>query len=355
MRTPAAAFLILALLLPDKPIVLKDPACGYPPMAAADCILVRATPTDAGLEMEVTLGAPLEKGMFTCVHVFVDADANPETGIQGLTGPGKELWFRAAVGSRFRPNDAAAIAGVPSPLTLARTSRSEVTTQQDLTNRRTGRNWLHWQSRAKPEVDGAKVLFTVPGSLITEANNGYASPYTFEVDVETSCADQPLFLEYRGVDEGLPVVVDGDDRDWSGGPSVLDPGGELFAALRCLDLLRLRVDHDGLRLLVCLDTEVSGFAERHPPCGDVSVDQSVTVLAEPLDADYESPRRIRIPRGRPRATGTDYEFAVKDRTIEVALPRTGLDGRVRVLAWSESVHHDRVPDSGSVRVGSAGK
>ncbi len=355
MRTPAAAILLLGAIAPEKPILLKDPPCGYPPLNAADCVLLKATPGDAGLAVEVTLGAPLAKGMFTCVHVYVDADANPETGLQGHTGPGKELWFRAAVGSRFRPNDAPGIPGVPRPLSLARMSWATPDLQEDLSSRRTSRVWLNRESRWRPEVDGATIAFTVPDSLIVQANQGYASGYTFEVDVETSCADQPLFLEYRGADEGLPVAVDGDDRDWSGGPSVADPGGELFAALRCLDLLRLRVDHDGPRLFACIDVEDAGFGTRHPPSGDVSVSQSVTVLAEPLDSGYEKPRRVRVPRGQPRGTGTDFEYAVKDRTIEVSLPRTGLDGRVRVVAWSESVHHDRIPDAGSIRVGPPAK
>jgi hypothetical protein len=354
MRRSAAATILVALAgtgpLPAVATpaagIERDPPCGDPDLAAADCLSLGWRRDGEGLHLEATMGAPLDRGMFTHLEIHVDADGNPDTGVLGV-----DLQFRAVVGSRFRPTAAGSPApGVPAPISLARTSWSE-TSDVEVLGQRPRRTFLHRNRSAPPEVEGAVLRCTLPDSLIRMANRGYAGPLAFRAEVETSIAEQPLFLEHRPADEGLPIVVDGSGADWSGGPSVEDPGGELFEPLRFLDLVGLRVDHDDRNLFVLLDTERPGFAERARPAGDLHLDQSVSILVEPLDGDYGRPRRIEIPRGRPRGTGEDFRYAVRDRTVEVSLARSGLEGPVRVLAWSESVHRDRVPDRGLVKAG----
>jgi hypothetical protein len=325
-------------------VVVRDPPCGLRSLAAADALEARYEPGENGLEVAVTMGVPLARGIFTCVHVWIDGDANPDTGLNGC-----EVGFRAAVGSRFRPSEHTPPPGVPAPLAIGLLSWSSIHEQETVASGARARTWILRDLQGEPRVEGATLRFTIPSTVLAEANP-YGMASTLHLEVETSCGEQPLFLDYFGSDEGLPIEVDGEDRDWSGGPAVRDGGDELFAPFRCLDLLRLRAEHSANRLFLCADTQEPGFAERPPPSPDLSVSQSVTFLAEPVESSYESPRRVRVPRGAPRGTAPEFGFAVKDRTVEAWVPRTGLDGRVRVLAWSESVQRDRVPDRGSTRI-----
>jgi hypothetical protein len=366
MRRPppagrAAAVLLLLAAAPSgpalaapvgKPVVLRDPACGVPSLAISDCLEVRATPTEGGgLDVAVTLAAPLAQGMFTCVHVWVDGDCDPKTGIGG-----NELWFRAAVGSRFRPNAWKPEApGIPAPMENLRLSYSSIREETNADTKKTSRVWVDDWIAGTPRVEGPTMAFSIPPKVLARATGGYGLPYAIRVQVTTTCSEQPVFLEYRGVDEGLPLVVDGDDRDWSGEPSAADPGDELHPTLRCLDLVRLRVDHDARRLLLCVDTQEPGFADRAPVSPDVSATHTITLMAEPSDAAYESPHQLVLQRGVPFGTNSDNDWFVKGRTVEAALPRAGLDGRVRVLAWSDARHDDFVPDKGTARIDPVGR
>ncbi len=330
---------------PGAVLEIPDAAAGVTGLEAADCRGVRVEETEAGLAFAVTLGAPVAEGMFTCVHVYLDADGNPDTGIGG-----SEMWFRAAVGSRFRPNAwRPDTPGVPEPLSLARLSFSTVEDMESLAEGTSGKNWINYRLGGAPAIDGATMRFTIPTKVLARVGDRYGAALDLRLQVETSCGDQPLCLEYRAADDGLPIRVDGDDRDWSGGPSVADSGGELFASLRMLDLTRLRVDHEAKSLFLCLDTDLPGFSDPLAVSPDLSVYQAVVVLVEPVDEAYEAPRRATFFRGRPPVGAAAEPWAAKGRTIEAALARTGADGRVRVLAWSESTHRDMVPDKDRVR------
>jgi hypothetical protein len=323
---------------------LPDAVAGVPGLEVADCREVIVEETEAGLAFAVTMGGPIEKGIFTCIHVYVDGDANPETGIGG-----SELWFRAAVGSRFRPNEyRPVIPGVPAPLSLTRLSYSVIVDMEDLSAGTTKKNWLNHNLRGGPEIAGPTMRFTIPAKLFRSIADRYGASPEFRVLVETSCADQPLFVEYRAVDDGLPIRVDGDAGEWSGEPSATDGGGELFEPLRCLDLTRLRVDHEANRLFIAIDTDAPGFAVPLPGSVDLMVNHSIVVLVEPLDSAYDSPKRITIFRGRNSPPGQEDAYAIQDRTVEAAISRRGFDGRIRVLAWSEATHRDMVPDKGTV-------
>ncbi|MCU0725170.1 MAG: hypothetical protein MUE73_05175 [Planctomycetes bacterium] len=323
---------------------LADATAGVPGLEVADCREVVVEETDAGLAFAVTMGGPIEKGIFTCVHVYVDGDGNPETGIGG-----SELWFRAAVGSRFRPLEFRPdTPGVPAPLSLARLSYSVLTDMEDLSAGTSRKNWLNHNLRGVPVLSGPTMRFTVPARLVQAVADRYGAAPALRVQVETSCADQPLFVEYRAVDDGLPIRVDGDAREWSGGPSASDAGGELYEPLRCLDLTRLRVDHEANRLFVTVDTDAPGFDTPLPASTDLMVSHSIVVLVEPLDSAYDSPKRLTIFRGRASSPGQEDAFAMKDRTVEAAISRRGFEGRLRVLAWSEATHRDMVPDKDTV-------
>lgn len=347
LRAGLAAALA-ALLLPGarpapaaaaKPLVLRDPPCGDPAIPFSDALEVRVEAVEEGLEFRVRMGAPLEKGIATVVEVRFDADDDPKTGMDG-----DEIRFRAAVGSRFRPNDAAATPGGPAALESRLLSWSDVLLQHTLGRKEPAQSWLNRGLRERPEVEGSTIRFTVPRNLLERGTEWASREVAFRLTVETSIADRPLLVDHVAADDGLPILLDGEDGDWSGAREDRDPGGELHPAFRHLDLTRLRVDHEAKRLLVCIETAKEGFAERMPPTPDLYRSERITVLAEPVDADYEAPRRFHLWRGFASRKTEDGEQAAKGRIVEAALPRSGLEPRTRVLAWSEATLRDTVPD-----------
>ena len=345
----SAATLLAAALLaagPAKDVVLPDPPCGDPDRATSDVREVRILPGAGGLDFAVRRGGPLEKGMFTCVHALVDADDDPATGIGG-----DELLFRAALGSRFHPNGwKPADPAIPAPMENRLLSWSEVVRQETAGAAEAGRTWMLHDLPGAPAVEGDVIRFTLPAALLSRGTEWIGAGISLRVEVETWCGDQPLLVDHVAADEGLPIVVDGNAREWSGEEPDEDPAGELHPTLPHLDLVRLRVDHDGPRLFACLEVAGRGFAERAPPSPDLSRQETLHVLAEPVDSSYESPRRIVVPRGVPSTTRSDGSWSAAGTTVEIALPRTGLDARTRVLAWSEGRFVDRVPDRGSVKL-----
>ncbi len=336
---------------PSRSVLLRDPACFDPTLLTSDCLSVTAESDREGVRFTVVLAAELVKGGFTCVQVFLDCDDNEATGIGG-----HEVWFRAAVGSRFRPNDAKPAApGEPAPLDVRLLSWSENVTQENLDGGAAGKSWMNHPLEGAPEVEGATLRFLVPARILSRGTEWASPEIAFRVAVETWAGDQPLVVDHAARDDGLPIVVDGDDGDWSGGAQDTDPGGELPPLLRHVDLVRLRVDHEGRRLLACVEMQGSGFAEALPATKDVTRAESITLLAEPADAEYDAPRRLVVRRGKAKGTGPDGEWAVFGRILEVALPRTGLEGRTRVLAWSEATRRDAIPDQGSARIARPGR
>ena len=347
----APALPALPTLPAGKPLLLKDPACGDPALSAFDCLEVRAEPVPEGFEFRVTLGAPLAKGMSTCVSVFFDTDENDQTGMGG-----SEIWFRAAVGSRFHPNDWRPPSdAIPAPLDNRLLSWSRVVLQETVGAKSTSQSWENRGLHGEPVVEGATLRFTVPASVFSLGTEASSAGMAVKVQVQSRCGDQPLLVEHTAADDGLPLRVDGEDGDWSGAPADTDPGGELHPALRHLDLRRLRVDHEGKRLFACIDTDAPGFAEKAVPNTDISRQESITVLAEPVDAEYETSRRLTMFRGNPVPDGPLGSWAAKGRTVEAALPRTGLEARTRVLAWSEGTFSDMVPNKGTSRLERRGK
>lgn len=350
----AAAGLLAAALLaagPAKEVVLPDPPCGDPDRATSDVREVRILPTPQGLAFTVRFGGPLAEGMYTCIHVHVDADDDPATGLGG-----NEIVFRAAFGSRFHPNVwSPADPAIPAPMENGLLSYSDVVAQAVPGSDKPGKTWLLHGYPGRPAVEGDLMRFTLPASLLSRGTEWLGPVVSLRVEAETWCGDQPLLVDHVAADEGLPIVVDGDARDWSGEEPDTDPPGELHRTLPFLDLVGLRVDHDGGRLFACIETAGRGFAEKAPVSPDLARLERIVVLAEPVESSYESPRQVVIPRGFPATTRSDGSWAVMGTTVEASLPRTGLDARTRVLAWSEAKFVDRIPDTGGTKVPRRGK
>ena len=108
--------------LPSPEVHYLDPAAVDADLYASDLARVDAVVSSRGIEVVVTMARPFVEGMYTCAHLTFDCDRDPSTGVGGA-----ELYFRAAVGSRFRPNAwKPELPGVPGPLENLRCSYSEV-------------------------------------------------------------------------------------------------------------------------------------------------------------------------------------------------------------------------------------
>ena len=299
------------------------------------------------LLVDVRMANPLADGYYTCVHVLIDCDDNPRTGMQDFRG-GHELWVRAAVGSRFVPNTGEA-KGAERPLDLRRASYSNIGKSLSVNGPR-GSVWLHQGVLQPPDVDGDTLRFKFPKRLALEFKSEYHSRVAVRVRVETSNADQPLMIEKTCDDEGLAIVVDGDDSEWSGSPFQKDRGGELHPSVSFCDLLQFKLDHDANHLFASITLDKPGLAENYGGEGDVIRQDALTLQIEPMSGSYGPPRRFVIPFGRTSGNDFDAKWILKETALELSMPRASGDSRFRALAWRTARRIDVIPNEGPVKL-----
>ncbi len=341
----AMAFPIGAQEGADGEIDLEDPVVADETLAFSDVTRFKFWSTGKDLHGEVELAKSLQEGMFTCVHLKLDCDLNLETGIQGA-----EIWYRGAIGSRFHPNSFAAAEGDPKPLELRRASYS-LPTQSRMADGTSRSEWLHRSSSLpKPVVEGNRISFRLPVSIIKQRSSRYNSVARIQASVETSCSDQPLMLDWSCQDEGVTVRVDGDAAEWSGVVFATDPGDELHVAARAADLTELRVEHSNNRLFALLHAAVPGFADEEPTDPDIIRRDSVTVYVDPRHPRYQKPVKARMSWGRSDQERSGYSdderwiSTITGNTFELEFHRATGQNRFRVLAWSDVVRFDEMSE-----------
>lgn len=290
---------------------------------------------DAAIEGEyvrctLTMTLPIPEGMFVCAHLYLDTDDNERTGING-----NEVWVRATVGSRFRPNAHSDGSG-GTMLRDVRASYSLPIRHEDRSV-----DWQHQNDPlAKPTVDGSKLSFAVPLSFVNKRNAGYTSVFSIRVAVETSCSDQPLDLAHVCSDEGMVIEVDGKEGagEWSG-QACLDPGDELHPATRRLDMEAFRLEHDAKSLFATVRFAEPGFADQIGQ-QDVRDESALTLYVDPLFPRYQDAATLHVRVGSGKRDGRTqdgqaWQAAMVERTLELRLARRTGQTRFRVFAWSD--------------------
>jgi hypothetical protein len=327
--------------LPAQGTLHVEDAADADILAASDVRTLDVEERDGELHFRVTMAAPLSDGMFTCVHVFVDCDARPESGIDGA-----ELWIRAAIGSRFWPNSADLGEEESAPIELRRATGSEIASG----GHSDGVDWMHTiRELPKPEVEGATIRFRFPTQLI-EKQTRYDSGYRFRVEVETSSSEQPLLLDHRILDRGLPIQIDGSLDEWLGGDHVSDPGSELHPSIRMLDLTSLRVDHGPGSLFLGIEFDEEGFDSR-PSETDVTVFDALRVFVDTPFPRYQEPLSIRVARGERERTGDGWIAVADDERLEIGIVREDEQRRVIVHVWTDGERRDFVQGGSWLNLG----
>ncbi len=299
------------------------------------------------LHVWVEFRLPLKLGMYEAVDLLVDCDGNQATGIYGA-----DLYVRVSAGSRFRPNtEKKAPAGL-LPAFETRTAGWAVPRPLDAASGGShGLQWL-WSGTdpvLRPRVRDKTYYFALPLQMLKEQGLRYNERIGLYLRVESVLAEQPVWLPYRCVDDGLEIRVDGLDDDWSGGPRVVDDVDELHPAAEGLDIRDLQVEHgkDALYARLRLAHPGFGLASVPPDGDDISVWDAITFAFEPLGGgSYMEYRTVTVPVRTPRLTADDTAWAVGDRLLETRIARPPAQTRFRVMAWSEARRMDRVPDSG---------
>lgn len=318
---------------PGRTARLDDGAARATPLLVGDARTFAASVVGDRVECQLEMAGPLADGMFTCVELWIDCDDKPKTGFEG-----RELRIRAAVGSRFQPSNVVVAEGAQRPIDHCRISYTSI--ESDGSG---GARWVHRSLEVDPPVvDGKSLRFWFPSTMVRERGDRYSSRMAARVVVETSCSDQPAERLQVCGDEGMPIVVDGRAEEWSA-VRVRDPGDELHPVARCVDLTGLRVDHGADCAFAVVELAEAGFATWVEDA-DVRGGPSVTFLVEPLFPRYQEPYEVTIRGGRAKANGRVgagvWEACASERMLEVRLPRTSSQNRLRVLALTDFVLRD---------------
>lgn len=329
---------------PPSRVDLVDGVSPRPRRALHDAVAASIAAKAGVLAVAVRMRRPLLEGVFTCVHLYVDCDADERTGLDGM-----DLWVRAAFGSRYqRANAPPPAPGAPAPAGLRRGSYSHPHTQAERDGRaRT--TWIHVRGGeiAPPDVTADTIAFAVPLTLLLAQGLRYNRFVRVRLEVEGGLSEHPISLTYVCADEGTPMLADGKPDEWSGQPSVRDATGDLHEDVAEIDLASLAVDHDADRVHALVRLAGPGF---NLPYEDADVDDrdTVTVALEPLATggrymDYvEHAVRTRV---------SSRFGAAGDRVVEFSIPRAPPQTAFRVVAWADAIRVDRIPDRGTVDVG----
>ena len=341
------ALACVAVAEPSEGLVLRDRATGRKNREIHDVEQVRLLPRKGEMDVRVRFRRPVEEGVFTCIHVYVDCDDDPATGIRGL-----ELLLRAAVGSRYRRTSAPpAPNGTPEPISVLRNSFTKIV-RGALASNATGKSWLHDRTAGMrgPEIKGREMWFSFPLKMLRDHGFRYNKAIRFYVDVEGSISESPISLEYLCRDAGIPIRVDGRGREWSGGPRETDRTGELHPDAAEVDLRELRVDHDAKHLFASVRLATGGFGSTRFGEDDIRDEDTVVLAVEPLgQAGYMKYREVIVHTSR-RTWMRDVRVAIGRGLVEFALPRRAEQTRFRVLAWTDARRYDRIPDTGMAKL-----
>ncbi len=296
------------------------------------------------LAVRVRYRQPLVEGVYACVHVYVDCDADEATGLAGA-----DLWVRASFGSRYQRTDAPPpVEGAPPAASLLRASWSRPFTQaaRDTPMRR---SWIHDDGGAvdPPVVTGAELAVDVPLSLLAERGLRYNRFVRVRLEAEGTCSEHPVTLSYVCADEGTRLALDGRVDEWSGQPTVADATGELHPDVAEIDLASLSVDHDADHVHALVRLAGPGFGLPFDD-GDVVDHDELTVALEPLETGGRYMDYVERTVGTRRRS--EHGLA-GDRCVEFSIPRAPQQTAFRVAVWADAIRIDKVPEWGTVEVG----
>ena len=109
----------------------------------------------------------------------------------------------------------------------------------------------------------------------------------------------------------------------------------------------LEVDHDATHVHALVRLAADGFGW-HASDGDIDDQDRVTVALEPLESGG---RYMRYVQAVVRPPEKSKFGAAHGRQVEFSIPRVTEQTAFRVVAWSDAIRIDRVPDKGWAEVG----
>ncbi len=321
-------------------LVLEDGLSPRPRREIHDVVRVGVVARAAALQVVVRFRRPLLEGIFECVHLYVDCDADEKTGMDGA-----DLWVRAAIGSRYqRTNAPALVEGVPAPARLFRSSwsRPQIQLIRGGPGRRT---WVHQLDRRidPPTVEEAELRFQVPLDLVVAQGLRYNKSVRVRIEAEGSLSESPIWLEYVCADEGTAIELDGNSKEWSGQPRVDDATDELHPDASEVDLASLEVDHDVTHLHALVRLAAEGLGRTGVSDHDVLDRDRVTVALEPLESGG---RYMAYVEEVVDAIRTSKFGVALRRNVEFSIPRVTEQTAFRVIAWTDAIRIDKIPDVG---------
>ncbi len=308
-----------------------------------DCISFEARSDKKDVHFAIVMQKPLQEGMFTCLHVYLDCDNNPATGMNRA-----ELWVRASVGSRFHPNDYAA-KGEQAAISIRRASLSRIERELGI-NGGKSKSWLHTDLLDEPQVEGKTLRFHVPTSFIQEVGSRYGTIIGIRARVETSSSDQPLMMRHLCTDKGIPIVVDGKDKDWSAKDVRQDASNELHQVAQELDITSLRVEHDATNLFACVTLAQGGLGRSQTSSTEIERREGVAIYVEPTYPRYQKPFKAFITYGESTQTGSsrdgqqNWNASLEAKVLEFQVDLKAGQGSFRIWAWSDLKRYDQVGD-----------
>jgi hypothetical protein len=221
----------------------------------------------------------------------------------------------------------------------------------------------NWAALAVPSVGGSRIEFRVPRKLPERRGTMSATtPPAFRLTATTTCSEHPLTFDYRIVDAGREIQIDGDVSDWSGGPYAQDGVGELHPVLPHLDLKSVWCEHGPDQMYVRADFAAPGFGKIPSGDGDVTVWDALFIEIEPVGAAYMDPVLLRVPATSPAGEPANWgpsasasdaprpagpataraRYACGTATVEVAIPRRPEQTHLRVSVWTDAVRVDEM-------------
>ena len=362
MRGCSWVLLFSMIALAQEPGVLRieDGNTSNRERAVHDVRSVELRAKDGDVTVTVDFFRPLQEGVFTCVHLYIDCDDDLKTGLYNsprdwrqlrLAGAhasdGWDLALRAAVGSRFRRNSAkAAGSGIPAPLSLRRGSHAFAVTRP-VAGGGTRRIWRYAEGGATPpKIKGKRLVFAFSLHLLRKYGLRYNKSVRVLFMVESSICESPISLDYTCRDAGIPIRVDGVASDWGNGPRIKDKTGELHPAARCVDMSELRADHDEGHLFARVRFARPGFRQFRPG-EDVIETDTLYVGIEPLGARYMRYKEVALSTVSPDPLQPVEGVAVAAGAgvVEVSFTRRPEQTKYRVVAWADAGRWDLVPNS----------
>jgi len=323
---------------------IEDPLTSRPDREVHDVSRVTLAVSGGAVTVGVRFARALDGMMFEAVSIYFDCDDDPRTGIGGA-----ELQVRAAVGSRFHPNDWKPPPGLPAPLDRRRTGWAGITVVERGAERRESPTWVWNGTLEPPVVEGKDLRFRVPLKMLRRRGTRYNRHVPVWLEVEGSGSEHPIPVEYLAADDGVPIGLDGEEDDWSGPHRTEDPAGELHPDAAALDLTRVRVEHHGEKLFVGVRRAREGF-ERPPVEDDVRDLDRIVIGVEPTGGDYLDYREYEIRSGAREVRRMNLRGFAGPTFLECAIDRPAGQTGFRVVVWSDARRIDRVPDDGSFRL-----